>query len=112
MERQVKKANLATASHWLIAQYLDLQFHVILWPNQDAPQQLYAYEKMRAGFRRMGIRLHLVDAILYSLKLIAKRNDLSGMGARADASVVNGPANVVSARGMDRIIEGKLIILR
>jgi hypothetical protein len=35
-----------------------------LWPNQDAPQQLYAYEKMREGFRRMGFRLHLVDDIL------------------------------------------------
>jgi hypothetical protein len=48
----------------LVAQYPGLQFHVILWPNQDAPQQLYAYEKMREGFRRMGIRLHLVDDIL------------------------------------------------
>lgn len=48
----------------LIAQYPNLQFHVILWPNQDAPQQLYAYEKMREGFRRMGFRLHLMDDIL------------------------------------------------
>jgi hypothetical protein len=48
----------------LTAQYPGLQFHVILWPNQDAQQQRYAYERMRDQFLRMGYPLHLVEEIL------------------------------------------------
>jgi hypothetical protein len=48
----------------LTAQYPGLQFHVILWPNQHVAQQRATYEKLRDGFRRMGIPLHLVEDIL------------------------------------------------
>lgn len=48
----------------LAAQYPGIQFHIILWPNQNVPQQRYAYEKLRDGFRQMGIPLHLVEDIL------------------------------------------------
>jgi hypothetical protein len=48
----------------LEAQYPGLQFRVILWSNQDAPQQRYAYEKLRDGIRNMGIPLDLVENIL------------------------------------------------
>lgn len=48
----------------LTAQYPGLQFHVILWPNQNVAQQRTTYEKLRDGFRRMGIPLDLVEDIL------------------------------------------------
>jgi hypothetical protein len=48
----------------LTAQYPGIQFHIILWPNQNAPQQRYVYEKMRTGFLQMGYPVHLVEAIL------------------------------------------------
>ncbi len=48
----------------LTAQYPGIRFHIILWPNQNVPQQRYVYEKMRAGFLQMGYPLHLVEDIL------------------------------------------------
>jgi hypothetical protein len=41
----------------LAAQYPGIQFHIILWPYQDSPQQPYAYEKMLEEFRRTGVSL-------------------------------------------------------
>jgi len=52
------------SQEFLNAHYPGLQFHVILWPNQDAPQQRYAYEKMREVFRQTEIPIHLVEDIL------------------------------------------------
>ena len=48
----------------LAAQYPGIQFHIILWPYQDSPQQPYAYEKMLEEFRRTGVSLYLVEDIL------------------------------------------------
>jgi hypothetical protein len=48
----------------LTAQYPGIQFHVILWPNQHVAQQRATYEKLRDGFRQMGIPLDLVEDIL------------------------------------------------
>lgn len=48
----------------LVAQFPEIQFHVILWLNQDAPEQRYVYEKIRDGFLRMGYPVHLVENIL------------------------------------------------
>jgi hypothetical protein len=48
----------------LTAQYPEIQFRVILWPNQSALQQRATYVKLRDGFRRMGIPLDLVEDIL------------------------------------------------
>jgi hypothetical protein len=41
-----------------------IQFRIILWPNQDVPQERAIYEKMRDGFRRMEIPVDLVEDIL------------------------------------------------
>jgi hypothetical protein len=46
----------------LMAQYPGIQFHVILWPT--VPEEQAGYEKLRDGFRRMGIPLHSVEDIL------------------------------------------------
>jgi len=48
----------------LAAQYPGIQFRVILWPNQHVAQQRSTYEKLRDGFRQMGIPLDLVEDIL------------------------------------------------
>ena len=51
----------------LAAQYPGLHFDVILWPNAGASnvgQQHSTYEKLRDGFRQMGIPLDLVEDIL------------------------------------------------
>jgi hypothetical protein len=49
----------------LTAQYPGLQFHVILWPYQRDEWQLpHAYEKIREGFRQIGISYSLVEGIL------------------------------------------------
>lgn len=48
----------------LEAQYPGIQFRVILWPNQHVSQQRATYEKLRDGFRRMGIPVDLVEDIL------------------------------------------------
>lgn len=45
-------------------QFPGIQFRVILWPNQHAAQQFATYQKLRDGFRNMGIPLDLVDEIL------------------------------------------------
>ena len=47
----------------LTAQYPGIQFRVILWPNTD-PQGRTLYEKLRDGFRQMGMPLDLVEDIL------------------------------------------------
>jgi hypothetical protein len=52
------------AQEALTAQYPGLRFGVILWPNQQAPQQRETYEKLREGFRKMGLPLDLVEDIL------------------------------------------------
>lgn len=48
----------------LTAQYPDIQFEVILWPNQDVPQQRAAYEKIQQGLRQMDIPFVRVEDIL------------------------------------------------
>ena len=48
----------------LMAQYPGIRFHVILWPGQDVSQQRATYEKLRDGFRQMGIPPDLVEDIL------------------------------------------------
>jgi hypothetical protein len=48
----------------LSTQYPGIQFRIILWPNQDVPQERAIYEKMRDGFRRMEIPVDLVEDIL------------------------------------------------
>jgi hypothetical protein len=50
----------------LTIQYPGIQFRVILWRNQDVPEGNTIYEKMRDGFRRMGIPVDLVEDILPS----------------------------------------------
>jgi hypothetical protein len=47
----------------LRAQYPGIQFRVVLYPNQE-PYQWYAYQRLRDGFRRMGVTLDLVEDIL------------------------------------------------
>jgi hypothetical protein len=48
----------------LAIQYPGIQFRIILWPNQNVPQERAIYEKMRDGFRRMEIPVDLVEDIL------------------------------------------------
>ena len=48
----------------LTAQFPDIQFRIILWPNQNAAQQRVTYEKLRDGFRRTRVPLDLVEDIL------------------------------------------------
>ena len=48
----------------LKAQYPGIQFRVILWPNQQVSQQRATYEKLRDGFRQIGIPVDLVEDIL------------------------------------------------
>jgi hypothetical protein len=48
----------------LMAQYPGIQFRVILWPNQNGPQQRWVYEKMQDGFRQIGIPFDRVEDIL------------------------------------------------
>ncbi len=50
----------------LTAQYPGIQFDVILWPT--VPQEQAAFEKLRDGFRQMGIPLHLAEDILPGYK--------------------------------------------
>ena len=45
-------------------QYPGVQFRIILWPNQDVPQERAVYEEMREQFRRMEIPVDLVEDIL------------------------------------------------
>jgi hypothetical protein len=48
----------------LATQYPGIQFRIILWPNQDVPQERAVYEKMRDEFRRLEIPVDLVEDIL------------------------------------------------
>jgi hypothetical protein len=48
----------------LEAEYPGIQFRVILWPSQRASQQRATYEKLRDGFRSLGIPVDLVEDIL------------------------------------------------
>jgi hypothetical protein len=48
----------------LTAEYPGIQFRVILWPNQDVPQERATYEKLRDGFRQMRIPVDLVEDII------------------------------------------------
>jgi hypothetical protein len=56
------------AQELLKAQYPEIQFRILLWPNQEVPQQRVTYEKMQDGFRRMGIPFDLVADILPGYK--------------------------------------------
>jgi hypothetical protein len=48
----------------LKAQYPGIQFRVILWPSMSGGQQPVTYDKLRDGFRRMGIQVDLAEDIL------------------------------------------------
>jgi hypothetical protein len=48
----------------LRTQYPGIEFRIILWPNQDVPQERAIYEKMRDQFRQMEIPVDLVEDIL------------------------------------------------
>lgn len=48
----------------LKGQFPGIQFRVILWPNQQVPQQRDVYFKLRDGFKQLGIHEDLVEDIL------------------------------------------------
>jgi hypothetical protein len=52
----------------LQAEFPGIKFEVILWPNQDLPQQLYVYNQLREGFLHAGIPFVLVEDILPGYK--------------------------------------------
>ncbi len=65
---QLYLAAVSRSQELLKAQFPGIEFHVILWPNQNVPQQRYVYEKLREGFRRAGIPFVLVEDILPGYK--------------------------------------------
>jgi hypothetical protein len=57
-------ATVARSRDLLKAQFPNIQFRIILYPNQAGGQQRTTYEKLRAGFARMQIPVDLVEDIL------------------------------------------------
>jgi len=52
----------------ITAQYPGIRFRVILWPNQEVPQERETYEKLQEGFSRMAVPFDLVEDILPGYK--------------------------------------------
>jgi hypothetical protein len=70
----------------LTARYPGIQFHVILWPGDfNDRQQQYAYERLRDGFRRMGIPLDLVEDTLPGFAANRVRFQLSSADTHPNA---------------------------
>jgi hypothetical protein len=68
----------------LTTQYPGIQFRIILWPGHGVAQQS-AHDKIRDGFRRMGISVDLVEDILPGYNADPRKFQLSSVDHHPNA---------------------------